>query len=97
MNSNGADRIAHILKRLKFLPNGLHTPPVGAQIGIAGARSRAKVNRAGFHINHEFDIVHEPQKTALGFIVQVAVLFGNELEPGNRLAGLLEPVTGFFQ
>jgi hypothetical protein len=71
-------------------PHLLHTLAIDAHIAVAGAGGGAEVNGLGFIVERKFDIVNEAEQQAREFVMQVRLVFFDELGAGQGTDDFLE-------
>ena len=60
-------------------PHLLHTLAIDSHIAVPGAGGGAEVNGLGFIVEQKFDIVNEAEQQAGEFVMQVRLVFFDEL------------------
>src|SRR6266511_3515290 len=80
----------------KCLPDRFHPLAIDAQVGPAGTRRRAKVDRLPRSIEQEFDIVHVTKQGTGKFYVQVVAVHVHDASTGLPCYDCLQALPGFF-
>ena len=68
----------------------LHALAIDAHIAVAGAGGGAEVDGLGFIVEQKFDIVNEAKQQAGGLIVEIGLVFLDELHAGQGTHDFLE-------
>ena len=71
-------------------PHLLHALAIDAHIAVAGAGGGAEVDGLGFIVEQKFDIVNEAEQQAGEFVMQVRLVFFDELGAGQGTDDFLE-------
>jgi hypothetical protein len=72
----------------------LHALPIHAEIAVAGSGGGTKVKRLGLIIEDKLDIVYETKQEAGEFIVEVGLVFLDELRAGEGTNDLFQRLLG---
>lgn len=67
-----------------------HALPIHAKVAVAGPRGRAEMDRLRVIFQNKFDIVDKSKQKAGEFVVEIGLVFIDELRSGQR-------VENFFQ
>jgi len=67
-----------------------HALPIHAKVAVAGPRGRAEMDRLRVILQNKFDIVDKSKQEAGEFVVEIGLVFIDELRSGQR-------VENFFQ
>jgi len=73
----------------------LHARAIDAQIAVAGAGGGAEMEGLGLVVEQKFDIVDETQQQAGEFVVQVGLVFHDELRAWQGTDDFLQRLLGF--
>ena len=61
-----------------------HTLPIHAKVAVAGPRGRAEMDGLRVILQNEFDIVDKSKQEAGEFVVEIGLVFIDELRSGQR-------------
>jgi len=73
----------------------LHALPIDAQIAVASAGGGTKVDNFGLIIEQKFDIVNEAKQQAGGLVVEIGLVFLDELHAGQGTDDFLQRLLRF--
>jgi hypothetical protein len=71
-------------------PHLLHTLAIDAHIAVAGAGGGAEVDGLGFIVEQKIDIVNEAKQQAGGLVVEIGLVFLDELHAWQGTDDFLE-------